>query len=113
MPRFDHGIDPMVHRKPAHFLYSDTPERGPDDDKLKVFIFMKFIGEGHLDSEVLQLGYISEDGSKPRFSAVEPTEKLSSTLVKQLKYQKDSRDLVYQHDSGKLLINARHFLLQI
>ena len=41
--RFDHGIDPMVHRKPAHFLYSDNPERGPDDDKLKVFIFMKIL----------------------------------------------------------------------
>ena len=75
---------------------------------------MKFIGEGHLDSEVLQLGYVSEDGSKPKFSAVEPSQKLSKTLVEQLKYQKASTDLMYQHDTGNLiLINAKAYFWRL
>ena len=39
-------------------------------DSLKVYVFVKYIGQGIADSEILQLGYISEEDDKPNLIAV-------------------------------------------
>ena len=95
--KYDHGVDPMIHHKRAHFMYDDT-NHVVDDEKFKIFIFMKFIGEGHLDASILQLGYLHERDSRPEFTAVEPNEKLSKRLIDQLKYSKSSRSGTWTYD---------------
>ena len=96
--KYEHGLDPMVHHKRAHFLYDETNQTC-DDEKLKIFIFMKFIGEGLLDSAILQLGFIHEQDKRPQFIAIEPDEKLSKRLIDQLKYSKSSRSGTWDYDN--------------
>ena len=66
-----HGLDPMVHLKSDHFLDKSKTSYDPESsDSLKVYVFVKYIGQGIADSEILQLGYISEEDDKPNLIAV-------------------------------------------
>ena len=63
----------MVHLKSDHFLDKSKTSYDPESsDSLKVYVFVKYIGQGIADSEILQLGYISEEDDKPNLIAVEP-----------------------------------------
>ena len=75
------GLDPMIHLKSDHFLDKSKTSYDPDStDSLKIYVFVKYIGQGIADSEILQLGYISEEDDKPNLIAVEPEgNKFSST----------------------------------
>ena len=67
------GLDPMIHLKSDHFLDKSKTSYDPDNtDSLKIYVFVKYIGQGIADSEILQLGYISEEDDKPNLIAVEP-----------------------------------------
>ena len=75
----------MIHLKSDHFLDKSKTSYDPDNtDSLKIYVFVKYIGQGIADSEILQLGYISEEDDKPNLIAVEPEGKnlaLTDTCV--------------------------------
>ena len=94
------GLDPMIHLKSDHFLDKSKTSYDPDStESLKIYVFVKYIGQGIADSEILQLGYISEEDDKPNLIAVEP-EGLDDELMKQLRYEKSSGKMIYRDKDG-------------
>ena len=98
------GLDPMIHLKSDHFLDKSKTSYDPDStESLKIYVFVKYIGEGIADSEILQLGYISEEDDKPNLIAVEPQD-LDDELMKQLRYEKSSGKMYYRDKDGGMQI---------
>ena len=81
----------MLHTKSDHFLDKSKRSYDSGDNSLKIYVFIKYIGEGITHSSILQLGYISNiDQEGPSMIAVKPDDELSTDLMKALRYDRKS-----------------------
>ena len=100
----------MLHTKSDHFLDKSKRSYDNGDNSLKIYVFIKYIGEGITHSSILQLGYISNiDQQGPSMIAVKPEDELSTDLMKALRYdRKSSGKMKYTDFNGEGKFNLNN-----
>ena len=87
----------MMHKMDNHFLRSSSTLN--EDETLKIYFYMKYIGDCITSDQCLQIGFLSEDDEeKPKFIAVDPQAVVKPDLKSKLRYEtKTNGQVAYSH----------------